>query len=172
MGSDVTILLVDDEEAVLNALERTLRPDGYRVLRTTDPMHALELVRQEPVDLVVSDHLMPGMKGLDFLKEVKEIRPEAIRIILTGHADLDLALRAINEGEVYRFFRKPWEDEELRMDIRIAVAQRRLEQKNRELHAQVQAQARLLMELEREHPGITTVKRDATGAIVIDEDDL
>lgn len=172
MDPEVVILLVDDEEPVLNALERTLRPDGYRVLRAADPARALEIVATEPVDLVVSDHLMPGMKGLDFLKEVKRIRPETIRILLTGHADLDMAIQAINQGEVFRFFRKPWDDQELRMDIRIAVTQRRLERKNLELQEQVRSQAAQLAELERAHPGITTVRRNRTGAIVIEDEDL
>jgi DNA-binding NtrC family response regulator len=172
MDAEVFILLVDDEEPVLNALERTLRQDGYRILRANDPTRALEIVGREAIDLIISDHLMPGMKGLDFLKEVRKVRPETIRILLTGHADLEMAIQAINQGEVYRFFRKPWDDAELRMDVRIAVTQRRLERHNLELAEQVRAQANQLAELERVHPGITSVRRNRTGAIVIEDEDL
>jgi DNA-binding NtrC family response regulator len=167
-----TILLVDDEEPVLNALERVLKTDGYRILKVTDPAKALEIVQNEPVDVVISDHLMPGMKGLDLLREIKRARPGAIRILLTGHADLQMAVAAINQGEVYRFFQKPWDDATLRVDVRIAVIQRRLERENDALKTQVAEQAAVLTDLERRHPGISVVKRSAGGAIVVDEEDL
>lgn len=167
-----TILLVDDEEAVLNAIERTLRPDGYRILRTTDPKHALAIVEQEPVAVVISDHLMPQMKGLDLLREIKKVRPECLRILLTGHADLQLALAAINEGEVYRFLQKPWDDSTLRMDVKIAVAYQRLLMEKADLIRQVREKTALIEELERNYPGITTVKRTQDGAIVVDDMDL
>ena len=172
MDAPARILVVDDEEFVLKALERSLRLDGHEVIACSDPLKAIELLKQEEVDVVLSDHLMPGMKGLDLLREAKNLRPQAIRILLTGHADLQLAMRAINEGEVYRFFTKPWDDETLRLDIRLALEQRRLKQENEQLKTAVSRQAAILEELEAQFPGITTVKRSGTGAIMIDEEDL
>jgi DNA-binding NtrC family response regulator len=172
MEGETVILLVDDEEPVLNALERTLRPDAYRILRVSDPVEALAVARDEPVSVVISDHLMPGMKGLDLLREVKGIRPEALRILLTGHADLQMAIAAINEGEVYRFFQKPWDDATLRLDVRLAVAHQRLLQEKADLVRQVREKTAIIAELEHSHPGITSVKRTPTGAIVIEDTDL
>ena len=172
MDNEILILLIDDEEAVLNALERTLKLDGYRILRTTDPLRALEIVRMEPIAVVISDHLMPGMKGLDLLRQIKHVRPEALRILLTGHADLQMAVTAINEGEVYRFFQKPWDDATLRLDVRLAVTHFQLLGEKLDLLRQVREKTHVIEDLERRHPGITSVKRTATGAIVIDEEDV
>jgi DNA-binding NtrC family response regulator len=166
------ILIVDDEVGVLNALERLLKADGYEIRRAQDPFQALEILKQEPVDLIISDHLMPGMKGLELLKQAKAIRPDAIRVILTGHADLALAMTAINEGEVYRFFTKPWDDDALRLDVRLAIERFRLERENKDLKRELSKKEKALKELEAKFPGITQVKRDARGAIVIDDEDL
>lgn len=172
MNQKAVILVVDDEEFVLNALERSLRLDGHEVVKCQDPLEALDLLKNQEVDVIISDHLMPKMKGLDFLREAKAIRPEALRILLTGHADLQLAIRAINEGEVYRFFTKPWDDETLRLDVRLAIEARRLREENERLMKEVDRQAAILRELESRYPGISTVKRTETGAVIIDEQDL
>ncbi|NOZ01023.1 MAG: response regulator [Deltaproteobacteria bacterium] len=172
MQETATILIVDDEEAVLNALERSLGLDGHNMIKTTDPHKALEIVGSRQVDVIISDHLMPGMKGLDLLREVRRIKPDTIRIILTGNADLDLAMRAINEGQVYRFFQKPWDDENLRLDIRLALAHRRLKSENERLTVEVNRQAGIIQGLEKKYPGIGDVHRTETGAIVIDDDDM
>jgi DNA-binding NtrC family response regulator len=166
------ILIVDDEVGVLNALERLLKLDGYEIRRAQEPFEALEILKQEPIDLIISDHLMPGMKGLDLLKEAKNIRPDAIRIILTGHADLALAMKAINEGEVYRFFTKPWDDDELRLDVKLAIEKLMLERENKKLKKELSEKEKALKELEAKFPGITQVKRDARGAIIIEDEDL
>ncbi len=172
MEERARILIVDDEEFVLNALERSLRLDGHDVVKYQDPVQAIEFLKEQEVDVIISDHLMPQMKGLDFLREAKALRPEAVRILLTGHADLQLALRAINEGEVYRFFTKPWDDETLRLDVRLAVENRRLRDENERLNREVDRQAAILADLERRYPGISSVRRSETGAVIIDDQDL
>ncbi len=172
MDDRAVILIVDDEEFVLNALERSLRLDGHEVIKCQEPLEAIEVLKGREVDVVISDHLMPQMKGLDLLQEAKRLRPRAIRILLTGHADLQLALRAINEGEVYRFFTKPWDDDTLRLDVRLALEQRRLRDENERLTREVDRQAALLKDLEARYPGITYVRRSETGAVIIDEQDL
>lgn len=172
MEDRARILIVDDEEFVLNALERSLRLDGHEVIKYQDAVQAIEFLKGQEVDVIISDHLMPQMKGLDFLREAKALRPRAVRILLTGHADLQLALRAINEGEVYRFFTKPWDDETLRLDVRLAVENRRLRDENERLNREVDRQAAILEDLERRYPGISSVRRSETGAVIIDDQDL
>lgn len=172
MDAPAVILIVDDEEFVLKALERSLRLDGHEVIACGDPLQAIQVLKERDVDVVISDHLMPQVKGLDLLREARAIRPQAVRILLTGHADLQLALRAINEGEVYRFFTKPWDDETLRLDVRLAIEARRLRADNERLNQEVDRQAAVLKDLESRYPGITTVKRSEMGAVIIDEQDL
>jgi DNA-binding NtrC family response regulator len=91
-----------------------------------DPRAALQHLESHPVDVVVADYLMPGMDGLEFLAEVRRIRPVASRIILTGYADKDAAIRAINEVGLYHFVEKPWRNEELLLILRHAAERARL----------------------------------------------
>lgn len=111
------VLLVDDEPHVLSSLNRALRRN-FRILTAPDGKHALELLEQHPVDVVISDSRMPGMDGPTLLAEVRARRPECIRILLTGFVDVDDAIRAINQGQINRYLSKPWDDSELIMVIR------------------------------------------------------
>ena len=163
------VMLVDDEDLVLKALERSLRKENYKLIAAGSAQQALEILKQKRVDLIVSDHLMPGMTGLEFLKLVKAKYPEVIRIILSGHADLDIVISAINEGEVYRFLTKPWNDEELKLNIRLALQNLELIRQNQGLRAKVKRQAECILALEKKYPGISIVERDEKGAIVIEE---
>lgn len=165
------MLIVDDEENVINALRRSLRREGYDIQVATRPADALALLRQAPVDLVLSDHLMPEMTGLEFLKLVRDRHPDSVRLMLTGHADMQTAIDAINHGEIYRFLTKPWDDNELKVTLHLAFEQLDLERENRRLLATVRRQQGLLERIEREHPALRTLVRDATGAILIDEDE-
>jgi two-component system, probable response regulator PhcQ len=168
-----TILVVDDEESVRNALRRTLKRDGYVVHTASGPEEGLAKLRESPgIQLVISDHLMPNMTGLEFLKLVHDRHPAVCRIILTGHADMDTAIRAINEGEIYRFLAKPWDDLELKVLLHIAFEQIELEAENRKLLAMVHRQADVMRALERENPGIMNVVRDQQGAVLISEREL
>ena len=131
------VMIVDDEAPVLKALERSLRKENYKLIAAGSARQALEILKQERIDLIISDHLMPGMTGLEFLKLVKAKYPEIIRIILTGHADLDLVISAINEEVVYHFLSKPWSDEELKLSIRLALQNLELVRQNQRLRAKV-----------------------------------
>ncbi len=164
-----SILIVDDEENVLKALRRSLRKEGYELHVASQPSEALELLRQTRVDLVLSDHLMPNMTGLEFLKIVRDRHPDTVRVMLTGHADMQTAINAINQGEIYRFLTKPWDDTELKVTLFLAFEQLDLERENRRLLATVRRQHELIKSLELEHPGIGHIVRDADGAILIDE---
>ena len=112
-----TLLLVDDEENVLAALERLLRRDGYRVLHTTSPRQALELLAIHPVGVIVCDGRMPEMPGLDLLRCVKRLYPDIVRIMLSGYTAVNSVTDAINEGAVHKFITKPWDDGALRQHI-------------------------------------------------------
>ena len=152
-----TLLLVDDEPAILAALRRTLRGENYRILTTSDPTEVLGILERERVDLLVSDIDMPQMSGVELVAQVRRAHPDVVRILLTGRGSLDTALRAINDGEVYRYLQKPWDDTEIRETIFQAI--QRLEELRRAAAAS-RASARrkaLLDELEREHPGILDV---------------
>lgn len=164
------VMLVDDEEGILNALSRLLRKERYTILSAETGVHALTLMAQHPVDVVVSDQQMPGMTGVEFLKEVKDRYPETIRILLTGYADMNVAISAINEGEVYRFITKPWQDEELKLEIRHALMQHDLLKENKLLVQAVRKRDTMLAELEKEHPGISA-RRESAGALAIEEED-
>ncbi|MBL8951909.1 MAG: response regulator [Myxococcaceae bacterium] len=114
------VLLVDDEEHVTRALERALRKEGYEISSVNDPREALALLKTQAFDIVISDHLMPGMNGIDFTKLVRDRYPDMLRIMLTGQPDTDMVIQAINHGEVYRFVKKPWNDLDLKCTLSFA----------------------------------------------------
>lgn len=116
-----TLLFVDDEERILRSLELAFR-HRYRVLTTTDGHEALAWLKREPVDVIVSDQRMPLITGVEVLREAKLIRPHAVRILLTGYADLSGVVGSINEGEIYRYIQKPWQLQALRDVIVDAVS--------------------------------------------------
>ncbi|RME29631.1 MAG: response regulator [Deltaproteobacteria bacterium] len=167
-----TILFVDDEANVLNALRRTLRKEPYEIFLAQSAEEAFDILRENDIDLVVSDHLMPSMDGLTFLKKVRELYPSVIRVILTGHADLQMAIEAINEGEVFRFLTKPWMDVELKMTLKHIFDYIDLRRENQVLLDTLRKQQKFIEKMEQEHPGIFSVQRDERGFIVIDEDEL
>ncbi|MCA2980588.1 MAG: response regulator [Myxococcaceae bacterium] len=164
------ILVVDDEENVCHALRRSLRKEGYELFFGNEPAQGLEVLRKERVDMVISDHLMPNMTGLEFLKLVRNRYPDVMRIMLTGHADMQTAIDAINQGNIYRFLTKPWDDTELKVTLFLAFEQLELERENRRLMAMVRRQYDMLKALEKDNPGISSVVRDAEGYILIDEE--
>ncbi len=114
------LLFVDDEERVVNAL-RSVFKDSYRVVTATGGEQALGMVRRERFHVIVSDQRMPGMLGVDLLREVKGIAPNSVRILLTGYSDLAAIVGSVNEGEVYRFIHKPWHQEDLIATVAEAV---------------------------------------------------
>ncbi|HET7064245.1 MAG TPA: EAL domain-containing protein [Rudaea sp.] len=115
-----TLLLVDDEENILNALIRMLRRDGYRILTATGADDALDVLGRNDVQVVISDQRMPGTSGTELLSKVKEMYPDTVRMVLSGYTDLAAVTAAINQGAIYKFLTKPWNDEELRLQIRDA----------------------------------------------------
>ena len=136
---DRTLLLVDDEEHVIAALERLLRYDGYRILRANSARQGLEMLASHEVGVVISDQRMPEMSGVEFLTRVKELYPESIRIVLSGTADFDSVKEAINQGAIYKFFSKPWDNEVLRVDVMEAFWRQELAHEKEHLLQEIQA---------------------------------
>jgi len=124
-GSDgqQTLLLVDDEPHMLSSLSRLLRREGYRILTAASPAEAFEILAKHPVEVIVSDQRMPDMSGTEFFARVRQLYPDSIRIILTGYTDLDSVTSAINRGAIAKFLTKPWDDDQLREQIREAFRQ-------------------------------------------------
>lgn len=165
------VLLVDDEDFVRRALRRALRREPYDIEEAEGPRTALQLLERQHFDVIVADHLMPEMTGLQLFHIARTRWPDTIRIILTGNADMQTAIDAINQGEIYRFLTKPWDDVELKITLFNACERIDLERENRRLLTMVQRQGQILRQIERDHPGITQVRRDQDGAILLSEDE-
>ncbi len=118
-----TLLFVDDEEIVLGALKRIFTDENYRIVTAENAEEGLAILEKEPVHLIVSDYKMPGMTGLQFLREVKKRWPQTIRVMLTGYADIKGVMGDISEGVIYKFIAKPWENEDLKMAVKLALRQ-------------------------------------------------
>ncbi|WP_439888736.1 HD domain-containing phosphohydrolase [Pseudomonas sp. MBLB4123] len=142
-----TLLLVDDEENILKSLRRLLRQEPYEILMASGGEQALQLLEQHQVDLVISDARMPGMDGASLLSEVQQRWPECLRILLTGHADIGTTIRAINQGQIFRYISKPWDDDELRMIIRQALSFQYSERERQRLERLTHEQNQHLQEL-------------------------
>ena len=118
-----TILVVDDDVDTLSALHRLFRRDNYRVLTASSPTEAFELLALYRVQVVMCDQRMPVMSGTEFLSKVKEMYPDTMRIILSGYTGVNIVLDSINRGSIYKFYTKPWDDAELRDNVRLAFRQ-------------------------------------------------
>ena len=121
MDRPAKVLFLDDDRNVLKSLKRTFVDDDLDILTSANGAEALEIVKSNDVSVIVSDNLMPGMNGVEFLHQAKHASPDSVRIMLTGHVDVEAAIQAINEGEVYKFITKPWDVEELRKVILQAI---------------------------------------------------
>lgn len=157
----VRVLFLDDEVSVVNALRRSLRREGYAVFTATSPDDALRIIGAEKIDVVVSDHLMPEMTGIEFFALASRLHHQVVRIMLTGQADVEMAIRAINDGQVNRFLTKPWDDAELKRVLRHAA--REIETKRRIETANTTPRTAA--------PVVVTssIQRDRSGAIVLED---
>ncbi len=166
------ILIVDDEPGVRSAQRRTLRKERYELSFAESASQALEMLRESKPELIISDHLMPEMTGLQFLQRCRLLYPDVGRIVLTGQAEMETVIAAINDGAVFRFLTKPWDDDEVKLTIHLAIRHVEMERENARLLALVGQQAIRIQELEHQHPGIHSVRRDSAGAILIDDSEV
>lgn len=173
------IMVLDDEDNILRALRRVLSGNDQDVELFSNPHEALRRAQVAIFDLIISDYRMPGMDGVHFLCEVKKLQPESMRIIISGHADMQGLLGAINEAEIFRFVRKPWDDYDLQATVQNALLHRSILVENRRLADQVRRQREILhrqsaaiRKLETQYPGLTKVNWGMDGSVVMEEDDI
>ena len=159
-----TVLCVDDEINVLNALKRLFRKEGYKLLTTSSGADALKLLQDNPVHMIISDQRMPEMSGTELMAKVKEFYPDVIRIILTGYTDVDTITESINQGHIYKFFLKPWNDQSLVLEIRQAMEQFDLVQTNKALHQTVLEQNKAFRQI---NDNLETLVKERTREVEI-----
>ncbi|MDR1350202.1 MAG: response regulator [Zoogloeaceae bacterium] len=132
-----TLLLVDDKADVLAALRRLLRPDGYKILTALGGAAGLDILKKQPVDVILSEQRMQHMSGVEFLSQARLVQPDCVRMALTGYLEIQSIAKTVNEGAIYKFLTKPWDDEQLRATLREAFVYKELADDNRRLAAEL-----------------------------------
>ncbi len=163
------ILIIDDQPVIRDMMRDVMAKEPYEVICAASAEEALVIMERETADVVISDEMMPGMTGSEFLSIVRRKYPDTVRIMLTGKGSLETAIRAINEGEIYRFFTKPCSMVDLIVTIRQALEQKELKKENLRLLIKLKKQASTIESIEKKHPGITKIKKDKSGAVIIDD---
>jgi two-component system NtrC family sensor kinase len=135
MEEEIKLLCVDDEPNVINSVRRLFLDTGYTILTANSAQDGLSILEDGDIQIVMSDYRMPKMNGVEFLREVRTRWPDTVRIVLSGYADTASIVSAINEGEIYRFIPKPWNDDDLKATIANAIERYHLLKKNMELTA-------------------------------------
>ncbi|TMB15115.1 MAG: response regulator [Deltaproteobacteria bacterium] len=166
-----TILVVDDEEQIRTALTSLLEREGYTVTSAEGPTEALEILRQQPIKLVISDHNMPDMSGIEFFRLIRERHPHVCRIMLTGDPERETIIRAVNEGEVYRFLPKPWNNTTIRVTVYFAFEAIQLEEENRRLVKALRRQLQFVRTLERDFPYLAALARQEEAELLLAQAD-
>ena len=162
------IMIVDDEDVVLESFKRGVKAEGYEIITAISAKDAFNKLRLQPgVKVVVADIKMPGMNGMEFLKILKRENPYIIRIVLTGYADVENAIAAVNEGQVYRFITKPWDAMELRIVLRLALEHQQALEEFRPPLKDVQGSIENVESLEKRYPGISKISTDDEGRVII-----
>ncbi len=140
------VLAVDDEQSSLNAINRILRRE-FSIILSLNGHSALEVLKTQKVAVILADQRMPGMNGVEFFRESQQLQPDAARVLITGYADIDATIEAINQAQIFYYISKPWEPEDLRLVIRRAAERYQLTRENRRLMAELKdANERLRVE--------------------------
>jgi two-component system probable response regulator PhcQ len=174
------ILLVDDEISILHALQRSLRKiardNDLQIELCTSPRAAIQMFSEAEFDFVISDYHMPGMNGVDFLRIIKEIQPDTVRMMLSASADFSTIMGAVNEAEVFRYIVKPWDAVELEEVVTLALQHRARALEEKQLADETRMQRNELTpqevearRLEQSEPGITKVKWGPDGSVLLDD---
>ncbi|WP_114970439.1 EAL domain-containing protein [Rhodoferax ferrireducens] len=169
-----TLLLVDDEPNVLASLKRLFRRDGHVILTANSGPEGLDMLSRHRVDIIISDQRMPGMTGVEFLRAAKVNHPDTIRIVLSGYTELQSVTDAINEGAVYRFLTKPWDDDQLREQVHKAFEYRELLEENRQLDIKIRTTNQELVAANRQLGDVLQktrhqIERDETSLAIVRE---
>jgi len=169
-----TLLLVDDEPNILAALRRLFRRDGHVILTAGSGPEGLDVLSKHKVDVIISDQRMPGMTGVEFLRAAKAIYPDTIRIVLSGYTELQSVTDAINEGAVYRFITKPWEDDALREHVHNAFEFKELIEENQQLNIKIRTSNQELVATNRHLDDVlqktrSQIEREETSLAIVRE---
>lgn len=171
------LMMVDDEENVLSALQRVCRGQKqWEIEIYNDPEAALSRAQTANFDLFLSDYRMPQMNGVQFLSEVKELQPDAMRLILSGQTDHEGLMAAINEAQIYRFIDKPWQEHDLLTTLQQALSLRDVLLENRILANQVREQQKELEQrklaldkYKNRHPDLFAIEWAEDGSVILDD---
>ena len=163
------ILLVDDDAELTASLKRSFHKLPYIVETSNDAKEALNVLEKEHIDVIVSDEKMPGISGSEFLSIACKNYPNTIRIMLTGHATLETAMKAVNQGKIYHFFIKPCNFTELILLVQRALQQKSLLSETRKLLATSRQQAEIVKKLKYENSDLLKVNRDEDGSVIIED---
>lgn len=148
--SEAKVLCVDDEPSVLSALKRVFMDEDYTFLTAQSGKEGIDILKTEDPQIIISDYRMPEMNGIDFLRQVRDIKPETVRIVLSGYADTASIVEAINEGQIYKFIPKPWNDDEIKVTVANALERYHLYKRNIELTSELQTKNAELEKLNAE----------------------
>jgi two-component system probable response regulator PhcQ len=161
-----TILVVDDDEFFIEYIQRVLSDENYNVVTVSSGQKGLGILEKQQVSMVISEYKIPLMNGLEFLEKVRIIYPDILTIMVTHHADIELAIKAINEAGVYKFLLKPWDDIDFKNAIKKTLESFQVIKERDVLIRKVKTHEATLKDLEKRYPGITKVERDEDGYIL------
>jgi len=147
---DRVLLLVDDEENILSSLVRLFRTEKYTILRASSGRQGIEILKDQEVGVIISDQRMPEMTGVEFLSKVKLTHPDTIRIVLSGYTELKSITDAINEGAIYKFLTKPWNDDLLKKNVAEAFEGHEIKLENQRLNDELKAAYTSLEKINKE----------------------
>lgn len=134
-----TLLLVDDEEPICKAIQRLCRKEGYKIFLAASAEEALGILQSQTIAVILSDQRLPGITGIQLFSEVKKLYPDTLRLMISGYTALESIAGAINDGAIFKFIFKPWDDEQLLSSLREAFSIYELKQRNRELTTELKA---------------------------------
>jgi DNA-binding NtrC family response regulator len=160
------VLFIDDDPMIVKSIQRLLRREPFQLVTAGSAQQGFTLADIYDFSLVISDFSMPGMDGLEFLGKIKAQNPQVLTMMLTGKAEIDLAVKAINDAGVYKFILKPWDENDLKLTIRRALESLEVVKERDDLRSKVDAQAQVMAQLEKSYPGITRIKRDRDGYLI------
>jgi DNA-binding NtrC family response regulator len=161
-----TILVVDDEDFFIENIQRVLSDENTNVISAASGQEGLNILKKQPVSIVISEYKIPLMNGLEFLEKVRIIYPDMLTIMMTDHADVELVIKAINEAGVYKFLLKPLDDIDFKTTIKKILESLQVIKERDALIRKVKTHEATLKDLEKRYPGITKVERDEDGYIL------